>query len=249
MEAEEESYRIPAISESGESGTEEPETPKDPIALGLTNVALNKPVTTSQADDFYVQRFPASRLTDGESNDALEGAIINYLETGLAWYEIDLQGAQTINQIKLIFQNAEWEKRPQDYAIDVYADGEWKRVAEQHKVQYTVSEYFFNFAPVSCTKIRITALNARNATDNFRLEELEAYNNPTVTEAYYTPLMEADEAVYRITVPEGEGNPVTGEASRGLVCIVALLSFAGLCLLIGCKRRKAGFHDCTEVHP
>lgn len=171
----------------------------------FTNVALNKPVAISATDDFYKQYYPAYRVTDGQSSDTSDCSIINYISaTGLGWYEVDLQQEETINQVKLVFQNAEWVYRPKDFAVDVLSGGSWVRVVEQHNINYTISLFSFNFAPVMCDRIRITGSNVRNSSINFRLVEIQAYDDTTITPGSYTPLQQVDNASYAIEMPQLE---------------------------------------------
>lgn len=216
--------------------------PKDPSELNLTNIALNKTVTTSKSDDFYIENFPASRLTDGQNSDSIDGAIINYTsETGLGWYEVNLKKTSSINQIKLIFQNAEWSFRPLDYAIDVLSGDSWIRVVEQHNINYDKSVFIFNFASVQADKIRITGSNKRNASLNFRLAELEVYDNPTVTSTFFTVQQSADDKKYSITKladARDETSPATGDNKVETVLLILCISFLALLFSAVFLKRK-----------
>ena len=184
------------------------EESKIPELYEPVNVALGKSVTASAADEFYITNFPASRVTDG-INDQQLSACINYGRdsANLAWYEIDLDGEVSINQVIIYLENAEWQYRSKDYAVDVLTAEGWVRVAERHftDLEAEGSVYTLNFAPVEASKIRLTAnnINAEDSTSaaNYRVVEIEAYNNIKLTEDDYTAKDEAPNEESKIAMP------------------------------------------------
>lgn len=174
------------------------------------NVAFGATVTANSELNDY----PVSRLTDGiidyDRTTSTTG-ITNYASSGIGYFEITLDSAADINQVKVIRTTWEASSFPKDIAIDVQnASGSWKRVAEKHEIPSNVPHALvFNFATVTnATKIRVSANKARNSSGNFRVAEIEAYLDSTVTSADYTGV--AKDGTYDI--PEiSNGNLLLGK--------------------------------------
>lgn len=185
--------------------------------VAYENYALGKAVTASSQLGSYA----ASNATDGIYSSTASGttssAITSY-SSGLGYFNVDLGSATTINNVKVKLYTQVANERPRDLAIDVLLeDGTWKRVAETHADAtkniydiYTsgtnyisnINTLDFNFEPVKCTAFRVTAnaigtKNMYGSSANFRVNEIEAYNDPTVTKYDYTgveaPVVEGTE--------------------------------------------------------
>ena len=167
----------------------------------IVNVAVGSRVQSSCTSDFLKTNFPAENAADGKRGPDDTPAVIDWNDKGVAWYQLVFDQPTSLNQVKLFYHNAEWSYRPLDFAIDVFTQGKWVRVAEQHVTGYTASDFVYNFAAVSCTKVRVTASNKGLMTGNYRLAEIEACLNPLITEAAYTPLMSAPDAASAVPMP------------------------------------------------
>ena len=157
------------------------------------NMASGGTVTSSNTNASLATTYPVSRLTDGATAVASNCAIINYV-SHFAYYEIDLGGSKTMNQIVLYLSQYEKEKLPVDLAAYAYVSGAWKRVSEHHNVDYTgKTRLTFNFAEVTTTKIRVRATNKTNSSsDNFRLVEIGAFYDPNLTSGSYNAVVYSD---------------------------------------------------------
>lgn len=161
------------------------------------NVALGATVTANDALDAY----PVSRLTDGlidYDRTTETTGITKYNSNGIAYFEVLLESATAINQVKVFRTTWEADSFPKDIAIDVKnASGSWKRVAEMHDIEAKLPhDLTFNFATVdNATIIRVSANKARNSSSNFRVSEIEAYNT-TLTADDYTGIVK--DAQYNI---------------------------------------------------
>ncbi len=182
------------------------------------NLALGATVTAND----ILAAYPAARITDGliDYDRTTETTAITRYTNGIGYFEVALNSASDINQVKVIRTTWEASSFPKDIAIDVKnANGSWKRVAEMHDIAYNVPHALtFNFATVkNATLIRVSASNARNSSGNFRVAEIEAYNNALITEKDYTGTVK--DATYNIPEMRSEnlvlGKTATVTSGRG----------------------------------
>ncbi len=162
------------------------------------NVALGATVTANNA----LEAYPVNRLTDGlidYDRTTETTGITRYDSNGIGYFEVTLNEATAINQVKVFRTTWESNYFPKDIAIDVKnSKGSWKRVAEMHDIEANLPhDLTFNFKTVSDVKlIRVSANKARNSSSNFRVSEIEAYNNTTLTSEDYTGIIK--DATYNI---------------------------------------------------
>lgn len=152
------------------------------------NYALNGTVTSTNTNASLASSYPVSRLTDGNKGSADGCGIINYVN-GLASIEVTFEGVRNINEVRLYLSKDEQANLPHDLALSAMVNGKWQRVAELNDQVCSGSTSYlaFKFRAVSATAIKVTATNATNTnSNNFRLVEIEAYNNPNLTKADYT---------------------------------------------------------------
>gem|GEM_PF-1584740 len=190
--AEVEAYNDPNVISN--TGVEEATVEGTKIPLyNSTNMAYGGTVTSSNTNASLATSYPASKLTDGNTRIDAGCAIINYVDH-FAYYDIDLDGQKTMNQIVLYLSQYEKEYLPVDLAAYAYVSGAWKRVAEQHNVSYDgITKLTFNFAEVTTTKIRVRATNKTNSSsNNFRLVEIGAFYDPNITSESYSAVVYSD---------------------------------------------------------
>ncbi len=174
----------------------------------INNLLLNQTVQTSKLEKFYEENYPAVALTDGEKTGKSRCGIINYELRGWAYYEIALQKPTNINTVRTYFSLLEPDYRPLDLALDIQeANGTWKRVAELHNINYDEiladnTVLILNFKEIKASKIRITANRKRNRSMNFRLVEIEAGYDISVTPDSYAPIMKLDDNKYKLLTPD-----------------------------------------------
>ncbi len=165
-------------------------------------------VSSSNTDTFY-NTWPLSRLNDGVSTPdptVSPYALIPYnASTGIAYYEFTLAQTAKVNKVTVKYNWQNTAKRPEDVVVDVQLpDGTWKRVAEKHAIPKFVAqtaEYYnldFMFETVEATKIRVSANKKRNSTDEFGVNEIEAYLDENITSASYTGTAQDANATYNI---------------------------------------------------
>lgn len=175
------------------------------------NLALGATVTAND----ILAAYPAVRITDGliDYDRTTDTTAITRYNNGIGYFEVALSSASDINQVKVARTVWEAGSFPKDIAVDVKnADGSWKRVAEMHDIPANVPHILaFNFATVkNATIIRVSANNARNSSGNFRVAEIEAYNNATITESDYTGTVK--DATYNIPELKSD-NLVSGKTA------------------------------------
>lgn len=170
-----------------------PEYLSDNFAKGAT-ASTNKQLSA----------FDVNRIVDGQCalNDGNKIAIASY-ESNIAWFQVDLKAAKNINNV-VIKHSFEPNKAPTRAAIDVKkADGTWVRVAESHTLAAGGSSILtreFKFAEfVNAVAVRYTAYNT---TGNLAVGEFEVYYNGNVTEADYTGVTKADNAVIPYSISD-----------------------------------------------
>ena len=195
-----ERYNIAKLTPSAEEGST---TPAEPV-----KAAIDKMVATSPLEDF-----PVSRAFDGvTANGGADTHAITGLTDDIGYYQGSFAEATKINQIKVYFPSEEADKRTKDIAVDVkLADGTWKRVAEEHNISWEGKDEVkaFQFAEVEATEFRVTANLSRVRDEgksllNFRILEIEAWNDASIQAADYTGVAEADNAKYAIAAIDSE---------------------------------------------
>ena len=202
-------------------------------------------VTTNKVESFFTEKFPVENLVDGKKVGDIPNAIINYQANFIGWYEVTLKETAKVNTVKLYFSYFEPEKRPLDLAVDVYAaDGKWHRVAEYHNIDYTQvlknNIMSISFAELDAKNIRVTANARRNRSENFRLAELEAGYDGSITEADYAAVQSPDEAKYKLPMPEGA--PATGDVSNAVLpATTCLMGLFGIAALLVWKKKSRVF--------
>ncbi len=157
-----------------------------------TNFALGKKVTSSNTNwSLFAGTYPASFLTDGNTHAGTANicAISNYVD-GVASFTVDFEEAYVLSKVTLRLSQHENTLRPDEYAIEVYTENGWVRVASAPS--NTNSTQSFYFAPVECTKVRVVANNKLDAhsSTNFRIVELEAFY-AELDESQYTGISTA----------------------------------------------------------
>ena len=195
-----------------------------PVRAASDNYLLGQTVTASGnsfVDPGNPDKYSHANLTDGVTTGRdLNGAdVISYSE-GLAYYQVSLAEETTINQVILYFNVTQPENRPLDYAVDLLlADGSWKRAAQLNNQAALTSGtdiLDLNFAPTACTAIRVTASNERNSSENFALQEIEAYLNPNIGEDDYAGTAGSTDGIGDIPLQSSEnyalGNDVTASS-------------------------------------
>lgn len=182
------------------------------------NLAEGSTVTaTAQLSNYDI-----SRVTDGITNyaaDASKTGITSFDSAGYGFYEITFADETEIDLVNLYFNQLEAKQRPRDIAVDVKRkDGVYVRMAEMHNIDYEIksngyggiNELEFTFAPIKCVSVRITGnrqrtrdiYNEPTANYNFRLMEIEFYNDSGVDASDYTGVQQAQESKYNIPVPD-----------------------------------------------
>lgn len=248
MEAE--VYLHPALTEEDYTGIEADADYAIPMTQPIMENLVGDKVDSSNTNHSLAEKYPVDAIVDGKTDKEENGAIINFQSDNIAYYDVYLKEASDVNYVKLYLsvwesgvavQTRGLDRRPNDLAIDVYADGKWVRVAERHNVVWNgVNEIEFKFETVeNATCIRVSANNARNKNaTNFRMVEIEAYYNPIMTEADYTANDKVDDEKYAIP-QEGEETkpsaPSTGDAAT-LPMLLLVLATAGLATVV-IKRR------------
>lgn len=174
------------------------------------NVAPNSTVSANSP----LSAFPIAQIIDGvkaASTDHNSSGITGYnATTGLAYYQLDFAQAQTLNTVDLYYNAVEANNRPFDMAVDVRVNGEWKRVAVRHSIDYqlsgttaSVQKVTFTFPQEKVTSLRVTAnraatrdYNQTTNSYNFRLMEIETYHDPNL--AVYTGLETTETDAYKL---------------------------------------------------
>lgn len=181
------------ITKPNDSTLAIPEYLSDNFATGAT-ASTNKQLSA----------FDVNRIVDGQFalNDGNKIAIASY-ESNIAWFQVDLKSAKNINNV-VIRHSFEPNKAPTRAAIDVKkADGTWVRVAESHTLAAGGSSTLtreFKFAEfVNAVAVRYTAYNT---SGNLAVGEFEVYYNGNVTEADYTGVTKADDAVIPYSISD-----------------------------------------------
>ena len=182
-----------------------------------TNYATSAQVSaTAQLSNYDI-----SRVIDGitsQSEGGSKTAITSFDSMGYGYYELTFSEANTINFLKLYFNQVEAKQRPRDIAIDVKRkDGVYIRVAEMHNIDYAIksngygeiNQLDFIFEEIECVSVRITGNrqrtrdinNEQTANYNFRLMEIELFNKTDITEEDYTGTTADSQEKYNIPVP------------------------------------------------
>ena len=178
------------------------------------NLVLGASVTTNRQTDAY----DVNRLTDGvidyvrSTND---NGIASY-DDAIAYFELTPGQAIRVNQVKVLTSGWERANLPLDIAVDVkYTNGIWKRVAEMHNLKYEgVKTLTFHFeAEENVAAIRVSGNKTRNNSTNFRLCEIEAYYDSTLTSESYTGTQKDTNNSYNI--PEIMENLLLGKTLTG----------------------------------
>lgn len=172
------------------------------------NFALGQKVTTSNTNwSLFAGSYPADRLTDGVHGqaDTAACAISNYVG-GVAHFTVNFDKAHTVNKVVLLLSAHEKDKRPDEFIIDVLTNDGWERVALQGDNDGVTMTFYF--AEVECTAVRVVANNKLGAEGggNFRINEIEAYLDKTVTEDMYTGTTSALAPEYTAVAKQGDVN-------------------------------------------
>lgn len=184
------------------------------------NLVLGKTPTTSA---YTAQQL--SKLTDGNHDYMSDNwGLLLYgagsTQNNVNYYEFSFDTVTELNMVKLYRSKFEPTILPRDIAIDVKLEnGEWKRVAANYNINYdtecvtnssggevTDSSLTFTFAKENCVGFRISSNrqrtrvlnNALTSTYNWRLSEIEAYYDPSVTT--YSAVETPDDAAYAIPI-------------------------------------------------
>lgn len=163
------------------------------------NFATDATVTLSKQN----QLGSIAALNDGVYNNNNFAVVVMSSKQGYA--NLTLDGAKTINYVKVSNSAQQSASRPMEYAVDVKtADGVWKRVAERHNVSIGNKVLEFKFAPVAdVTDVRVLVNQARNDGTSFKawcVEEIEVYYRSDVTATDYTGIEKTDDATYAISM-------------------------------------------------
>lgn len=166
-----------------------------------------------------------SALTDGNhAYGASQGYVLygagatNTNAANETYYQFAFDSARMLNRIKLYLSTEETKIRPRDIAVDVrLSDGSWVRTAARYDIDYVYdnitvakdgvvlnSRLEFTFPAIECTAFRVTsnrqrtrvANNALTAVYNWRLTEIEAYYDTSITD--YTGIGDPDNTAYVI---------------------------------------------------
>lgn len=205
------------------------------LVLGMTPATPNSRTTGG-----------ISVLTDGNhAYSASQGYVLygaggtNTNDANETYYQFAFDSARMLNRFKLYLNNQETSMRPRDIAVDVrLSDGSWVRTAARYDIDYghdniTVakdgvvldSRLEFTFPAIECTAFRVTSNrqrtrvvnNALTSTYNWRLTEIEAYYDTSITD--YTGIGDPDNTAYVINALSDDvptrGRTVTTNSTNG----------------------------------
>lgn len=183
------------------------ETGKLPDMARLTNVLAGQKVTASDTNDFTVQNYPLSNLTDGKANIHKDSPGLVVFENQYACIQITPKKPEVISHIRLTyFDDANFfAHRPVDFAVDVWNGKNWTRVVEQHGLKHgsdtSIADYYFD--DISCAALRITASIARSKGEMFGFTEVEADGVQGTAAQKAEARKSADSAAFAVPAPAG----------------------------------------------
>ena len=169
-----------------------------------------------------LSNYDIARVIDGNTAfnaQAGKTAITGFDVNGYGFYEISFSHPVTVDLVKLYFNQVEANQRPRDIAIDVRQEnGVYVRMAEMHGIDYNIqgngygaaNELYFAFSPAECAAVRVTGNRQRTrdinneptANYNFRLMEIEVYNESGIAPENYTGVYPDENVAYNIPVPD-----------------------------------------------
>ncbi len=205
--------RLTPAAGEGSTTPEEPATPAEPVKAAIDTMVATSPL----------EGFPVSRAFDGNTtNSGVDTHAITGLTDDIGYYQGSFAEATKINQVKVFFPSDEANKRTKDIAVDVkLADGTWKRVAEEHNISWEGKNdvKVFKFEEVEAKEFRVTAslVRVRDAglsVLNFRILEIEAWNDASIKEADYTGVAKADNSKYAIATIDSEKQEEKDEGKK-----------------------------------
>lgn len=198
----------------------------------MASVVLIMPASTAQTANLaggcevkataQLSDYDITRVIDGETAfnaSAGKTAITSFDTSGYGFYEISFSSPNTIDLVKLCFNQIEPKQRPKDIAVDIRKEnGVYVRMAEMHGIDFNIksngygglNELYFSFSPVECVAVRVTGNRQRTrdinneptANYNFRLMEIELYNESGIAPENYTGVFPDENAAYNIPVPD-----------------------------------------------
>ena len=159
------------------------------------NYALGQKVTTSNTNwKHFATQYPAYKVTDGSAVYNAIDAVANYVD-GQASFTVNFDKAYTINKVVVRQTAQQGTARPDENIVEVKTADGWVRVASVLATQsqgHIVDEFYFE--AIECTAVRVVGNNKQNtaSSENFKLNEIEAYYDSSVTEDIYTGIVATD---------------------------------------------------------